>query len=201
MLNKNYKNYIERRLEEMDKVYKEKYKAQDEDNKKRFFSEWLGNSLEFENLELAKFLLKNGADVTFKDSDGYDALARALVSGNIEVTKFIIKHCKNIDSKDYYGWTTLMWAVYIGDFKAVKLLIENGANVNAKNNLGNTALMYALHNNNLEITKFLIKHGADVNAGIIEYAESIYNKFVEYGTPTDLLKSKKQFIDYLKSLT
>lgn len=192
MSNKNYKGD-----KQMNKIaYKEQY----ETNKKIFFNEWLGTSLEFGDLELSKFLLENGADVSVKDDEGCDGLMNALFSRNIEVVKFALKYCKNVNSKDFYGWTSLMWAVFKGYFEFVKLLIEHGADVNAKNNTGVTPLYFAIYNKNLEITKFLIENGANVDDEIIKYAELTYDKFVEYGTPIDLLKNKKQFIDYLKSL-
>ena len=120
--------------------------------------------IEAGHLEVVKLLIENGADVNAKNEDGKTALMRASREGHLEVVKYLIENGADVNAKSNNGWTALMRASYNGHLEVVKYLIENGADVNAKRDSGRTALMSASSEGNIEIVKLLIENGTDVNA-------------------------------------
>lgn len=97
------------------------------------------------DLEVVKYLIKNGADVNYKDPH--------------------YPHAKGmrITSADSYDYTALMIASRYGYLDIVKYLIDKGADINIKTKNSSTALMFARMYEHTEIEKFLIENGADVN--------------------------------------
>ena len=94
------------------------------------------------DLEFAKLLVKYGADVNVRDSDGDTALHHAAY--------------RHGEDEGFHGDDQFM--------QIVKLLIKNGANVNARNNNGETALHIAAELDDLLFATFLVEEaGADVS--------------------------------------
>ena len=120
--------------------------------------------IEAGHLEVVKLLIENGADVNVENEFGENALMRASEYGNLEKVKLLIEKEADVNAKNEDGKTALMRASREGHLEVVKYLIENGADVNAKSNNGWTALMRASYNGHLEVVKYLIENGADVNA-------------------------------------
>ena len=65
-----------------------------------------GYSKSNEQLDVIKFLLKNGADVNAKDDEGL--MSAAMFSRDIEIIKTLIEAGENINSIDNNGITILM---------------------------------------------------------------------------------------------
>jgi len=107
------------------------------------------------NVEIAKLLIENGADVNAKNNVGETPLFK---TQSVEIAKLFIENGADVNAKSNYWGTPLF---YEEDVEIAKLLIVNGANVNVKNNKGETPLFYA---EDAEIAKLLIENGADVNA-------------------------------------
>ena len=112
------------------------------------------------NIDKIKLLLAHGADVNFKDEDGYTPLGRASRNGRAEIVKLLLAHDADVNVKNYNGNTPLYWASYNGHSEIVKVLLAHGADVNAKNCNGNTALRWVSVYGRTEIVKLLIDHGA-----------------------------------------
>lgn len=105
------------------------------------------------NVEIAKILLENGADVNVadKDTDPETALAfrgnegkaplhYAVENGHVEVARLLLQKGANVNLKDEDGCTPLYEAVFKGDVIIAKFLLENGADIEAKDNRGRTPL-------------------------------------------------------------
>ena len=105
---------------------------------------WVRN----DNVEIAKLLIENGADVNAKTKHKtWTKFGKVVNSPTVSIP----------------AQSTPLYIAIINNYiKTSKLLIENGADVNAKDAKGHTPLHFA---KNLEIVKLLIKNGADVNAG------------------------------------
>jgi ankyrin repeat protein len=84
------------------------------------------------NINLAKFLVRKGADINVKDNEGFTPLHEAVVKNSYEVAKFLIEKGANVNAKDNYGYTPLHIASLYGNPKMVLLLIKHKADINAK---------------------------------------------------------------------
>ena len=120
----------------------------------------------FGNREAVKNLLKEGADVNAKNSDGYTALILASSNGRTEIVAMLLDAGANVNAKDEYNATALIKASSNGHKEIVEMLLEKGADVDAKTHNGSTALIKASENKHTEIVAMLLdkKYGAYVNA-------------------------------------
>lgn len=84
------------------------------------------------DIEKAKTLIENGANVNYKNYYTYKALTHASLNGYEEIVNLLIKAGANIDNEERNGWTALMFASKYGHEKVVETLLENGANINSK---------------------------------------------------------------------
>lgn len=125
------------------------------------------------NLETAKFLVKQGADVNSLDRYNYTPLHFAALGGHVDTVKFLV------ESGAYVGITTksrfivdkdknenhmaLHLAAKEGHIDVVQILVEHGGDVDMKHDDGPTALYLAVLENKSDLTKYLVKKGADVN--------------------------------------
>jgi ankyrin repeat protein len=99
---------------------------------------------ELGSLEVAKFLIKNGADVNAKGENGSTPLHQAVLKHNTNIVSLLISNKANINAQTTAKITPLMLACGIAyDYEIAKILIESGADVNIKDQFGNTALSFA----------------------------------------------------------
>jgi ankyrin repeat protein len=93
----------------------------------------------FNFLNVADFLLKNGADVN-ATADPFHKhntpLFDAIEIGQVKMVKFLIKNGANVNYRNRYHEMPLNIAINSKNLPLVKLLIESGANVN-ENRIGN----------------------------------------------------------------
>jgi uncharacterized protein len=125
-----------------------------------------------DHLEVALYLIEQGADVSLKDKNGTDPLRWAAIrSGwvmkhqNVRLATLLLDKGAAVDTRDKNGFTPLIWAANRGAVKLVELLIARGVDVNAKttqkHNAGRTALYMA---RNIDVVRVLLAAGADPNA-------------------------------------
>ena len=133
----------------------------------------------FGNREAVKKLLKEGADVNAKNSDGYTALILASSNGRTEIVAMLLDAGANVNARtntNYWGSTALIRASESKHTEIVAMLLEKEADVNATDDDGDTALMrvincneeddrpwYQVENDIIEIVEMLLAAGADVN--------------------------------------
>lgn len=83
------------------------------------------------NLDIAKELIKRGADVHMTKQDGTTLLMRAVAMGLFELITMYVQAGVNVNAKDKEGHTALMLLTHSPRTDIAELLIKAGANVNA----------------------------------------------------------------------
>ena len=104
--------------------------------------------------EIAKLLIKQGANVNLKADFGYTPL---MLATNTVIAELLIKKGANLNATHQYG-TGLHIAAGVGNRSVAEWFIANGADVNAKSDFG-TPLDMAIVKNHTEIVDLLRKHG------------------------------------------
>ncbi|ADG72445.1 ankyrin repeat domain-containing protein [Brachyspira murdochii] len=121
-------------------------------------------AVQFGYNDLAKELIKEGADVNARASDmetegGMDMLYYAVRNNNPEMTKILID--KGLDkNRDYgYEYSTYLTDIAIGNnnLDVLKLLVKRGDSKE-------TLIPEAVRENNIEMVKYLLSIGQDIDA-------------------------------------
>jgi ankyrin repeat protein len=143
-----------------------------------------------QRIELVRFILDHGADVTARDKEGLTPLHHAFgpryvysagflcktsqitgrdIDGNmslswksVEVIRSLVEHGADAAAQDNNGLTPLHLASSWGHIELACLLVERGADVTAQSKHGLTPLHLALQHGHVEVARFLAEHGADV---------------------------------------
>lgn len=84
------------------------------------------------NTEIVDALIKHGAKVDHKASNGFTALILAAQNGHMPVIEILLENGAKIDLQNEDGITPLMWAALHDHTDAVKLLLAKGANPKIK---------------------------------------------------------------------
>jgi len=126
------------------------------------------------NLEKAKSLIAEGADVKAKDKSGVSSLIYATLSGNEDLVKLLVDKGADVNASSKGGVTPLMAAsLNTRNLGIARFLIEKGAKVNVKTKEGMTALKYStfLQSSNSNISKVLAEKSTETKdkryAGLI----------------------------------
>ena len=98
-------------------------------------------AITFGQLQIAKLLVSNNADLNIKDNIlGNSPLHVAVSMGNIKTIEFLINNGADLNIQNMKGDTPIIFAIFFGYIEIVKLLLDAGSNVNIKNNNNKTAL-------------------------------------------------------------
>jgi ankyrin repeat protein len=118
----------------------------------------------------ALLLLKYGADVDYKDIDGYTPLLSAISKEKKKVAKDLIKRGANLNTVNQDGDTPLTFAVTNGDLELIKYMIKEskkrkkGAKLQINKRLKeDAALIISFYSGFYFIFDFLMENGADIN--------------------------------------
>ena len=110
---------------------------------------------------LLKLLIKYGADVNAKMTNGDIPLHLAARHGHDYRAQILIQNESNVNAIMEDEMRPLHWASKNGHFKIVEMLVEAGADVNAtQESHGWTPLHFAVHAKHLKMVKYLVKSGA-----------------------------------------
>jgi ankyrin repeat protein len=115
-------------------------------------------------LEIARVLLKHGADMNHQDIKGNTPLSMALRLPNLDLAQFFLDHGANVNTLDMFGRTLLFNVSMEGLTSAVTLLLEYVMDVDPRSKRGWTPLHFAAAHGHLEVVRVLLDCGADVNA-------------------------------------
>ncbi|XP_033757082.1 poly [ADP-ribose] polymerase tankyrase-1-like [Pecten maximus] len=94
----------------------------------------------YNNVEVAEFLLENGADVNAQDKGGLIPLHNASSYGHVDIAALLIKFNTCVNAVDRWGFTPLHEAAQKGRTQLCALLLAHGADPTMKNQEGQTPL-------------------------------------------------------------
>jgi tankyrase len=97
----------------------------------------------YNNLEVAEFLLEQGADVNAQDKGGLIPLHNASSYGHLDLAALLIKHNTTVNATDNWGFTPLHEAAQKGRTQLSALLLAHGADPFLRNQEGQTPLELA----------------------------------------------------------
>jgi ankyrin repeat protein len=137
--------------------------------------------------DVARMLVRRGADLRAKSKGGYTSLLFAVRKGNVAIVRTLLEAGANVNDVSTDGVTPLVMATLRGHWDLAKVLLERGADANA-DDAGFTALHWAagtwetslsgasgsekyrwaagLQPGKLDLVKVLLAYGADPNARI-----------------------------------
>ena len=124
-------------------------------------------------VDIAKFLLEKGADVSPKSKRGGTTALMGAAGASEELVDLLLGKGADVSVRDDMGITAFTYSItgVLSDrvgLKNAKTLLDKGADVDESPPSGPTAgytcLMMAAGNQRPDIVKFLVENGADVNA-------------------------------------
>ena len=115
------------------------------------------------DMEAARWLIANGAEVNAKTDRDNTPLHDAAAKNAAEVAKLLIDNGAEVNAKNEDGNTPLHFAAENNAAEVAKLLIDNGAEVNAENDNGYTPLDKAFGNGHGAMQSLLRQHGGRCN--------------------------------------
>ena len=89
---------------------------------------------------LVNKLLKQGAELEWRDPEGCTPLSIACFYGSYEAAEALCAHGAELDARDSSQMTPLMHAAYMGHTKICEMLLALGADPSLKDKRGKTAL-------------------------------------------------------------
>lgn len=117
-----------------------------------------------DNLQAIQGLLKNGANINFRDNQGRTALMIATYNNNFETSKMLIQTGADVNILDNLKNNPFLYAGAEGYIDILKLTIKANANVSLLNRYGGTALIPASEHGYVDVVKLLLEETAtDVN--------------------------------------
>jgi len=93
------------------------------------------------DVEVAEFLLSQGAEIDWEDRGGDTPLHRAVLNGGPEMVRLLLQHGPDLEVQNSYGRTPLHYvARETGSAELASLLLDAGSEVNVPDRFGGTPL-------------------------------------------------------------
>ncbi len=125
----------------------------------------------YNQIEIVKYLIKNGADVNSKNPFGRTPLVNSANKGNMKMAEILLAAGSDINYKGYRRESIGFRAVIKGFTNYLEFCINNGLNINNRDGIGNSLLAKAALYAKPEVIKYLIEKRMDVNA-VNDYGQS-----------------------------
>lgn len=111
-------------------------------------------------VEVAKVLIKSGAQVNLADIDGEPLLSLAIRKSYRDMAGLLIKNGANVNKRDQvFNRVPICAATECGLLEVMEQLLTAGAYANAQDSSGNTALHIATQAGDLRAMSLLLNHG------------------------------------------
>lgn len=117
-----------------------------------------------QHIEIVKFLLQFGADVSLLNGAKQTPLHIACYKGNLELVRTLLIYSDNAKEADYAGNNCLIAAVESQNVEVVLLILDCNIGIETENEKGETALDIAcLQDHPVSIIQILLAKGANAN--------------------------------------
>ncbi|KAI6758275.1 hypothetical protein HG530_010515 [Fusarium avenaceum] len=117
-------------------------------------------SVAYNNVQVAEYLIDNGANIHVTRDNGNTPLHVSACNGHEAVTRHLLKNGANIEAKTDLGYTPLHLAAHKGHHAVTKVLLESGADIEAEDKWGRTSLVLAVGKGFTPVVKLLLGEGA-----------------------------------------
>lgn len=129
-----------------------------------------------ERPEIAKFLIKKGADVNAATHYGYTPLHRAFMIKNLDLAGLLLKNGANINCQSSSGTAPIFLAAWAGHMKGVQFLIQQKADINLQNYRGESPLHAAVVGGHRGLAALLETKGAKGSSPITNFGYFPFDK-------------------------
>ncbi len=117
------------------------------------------------DLEIAQYLISQGADCNRICKDGSTLLMECARSGSLDSVKYLVETLKtDINAKNRDGMNALLFALEGKHPKVINYLLDHGADLNQKLRDGSTLLAAAARLGDVSVLTWLLDKGMDVNS-------------------------------------
>ncbi len=124
----------------------------------------LAQAAKRDDLVGARALVRLGADVNGRETDGSTPLLWAAYQANIEMVRLLIAARAEVNAANRYGLTPLLQAARVGSMPIIEALVQAGATVDSTHPEGETPLMAAAAAGTADAVRLFIAKGVPVNA-------------------------------------
>jgi ankyrin repeat protein len=115
------------------------------------------------HLNIAEFLISQGANVNATSGSGSTPLHGAAFYGHPEIVRALLENGAELEIANAGGYTPLLSACAGNQSEIVRMLAEKGADINVSPSGGRSPLFQAVWNADAELTKFLLDKGAEAD--------------------------------------
>uniref|UniRef100_A0AAR2KG61 Euchromatic histone-lysine N-methyltransferase 2 n=1 Tax=Pygocentrus nattereri TaxID=42514 RepID=A0AAR2KG61_PYGNA len=116
-------------------------------------------------VEVARFLMQNGACVYHVEEDGSTGLHHAAKLGNLEIITLLLNTGQvDINAQDSGGWTPIIWAAEHRHTDIIRALLNRGADVTLKDKEMNVCLHWASFAGSVEIAELVLNAGCPLSS-------------------------------------
>ncbi|CAH0028115.1 unnamed protein product [Clonostachys rhizophaga] len=143
-------------------------------------------------LDIAEYLLNNGAVVNIRGTKGDTSTIAAARGGHTKLLQLLINKGADIEAANLDGWTALEAASNCGENKIAQLLIDHGTKLHTRSSMDiNIKTSMAIGNNQEDVAKLLLEKMAGVSHHTLHSAVSakdlnLVQQLVEKGADINL---------------
>ena len=116
-------------------------------------------AVQYGNLSMVQFLLKNGADINKRSLYGMTPLMSSIILNQSIIAFFLINSGANIEFIDNYGHNALYFSIKYNNVSVLRYLIHHSAKLNVVFEEGYTPLMIAILNRSIQSIDLLLEQG------------------------------------------
>lgn len=136
------------------------------------------------SLSIISELIKKGAKLTDKHSDGSSPIHFLALNKEVDVkssAELLLKNGAKLEDKNMVGNTPLMLASAFNNLELVKFYLEQGAQIDNVDKQQAPALIFAVYSNNEKVFEYLLEKGASKN-GILSNGQSYKEYIMQNGS-------------------